>query len=281
MKMFVPDDGHVAVEAGDYSQIEYRTFMHYAIGPKADEYRQLYINDPKTDYHNIAQTAVKNATGIYIPRKATEVASGNFKTGRLTIKEANFGKLFGVGVRKISAMAKCALVEGQKALDALDIAFPFIKPSQKAFTNEAKALGYITTILGRRYRFDLWEAVSEWDEETQSYSRSIAMPYYQAIREYGAVQRAGTHKAMAGRCQGSAADMLKYSLWCAFKDGVFAILGYPKLSVHDQTLRSVIDLSPQQEEASEHLHYVMQNSLKLRVPVLFEVGRAPNWGSID
>lgn len=281
MKMFLPDEGHACFESGDYSQIEYRMFMHYAVGPKSDEYRQLYINDPKTDYHTIAQTAVKDATGIYIPRKAAEVATGNFKTGRLTIKEVNFGKLFGVGPKKVSAMGHCELKEGKKALDSLDIAFPFIKPSQKAFTNEAKALGYITTILNRRYRFDLWEAVSEWDDEKKEYSRTVALPYHAAIREYGAVQRAGTHKAMAGRCQGSAADFLKYSLWSNLKAGTFDVIGYPKLTVHDQVGRSVIDYSPRQEEASRYHHYLMENSLKLRVPVIFETGRGPNWGSIE
>lgn len=281
MKMFLPDEDHLCFESGDYSQIEYRMFMHFAVGPKSDEFRQMYIDNPKTDYHTIAQNAVKTSTGIYIPRKAAEVATGNFKTGRLTIKEVNFGKLFGVGARKVAAMAHCAIEEGKKALDALDVALPFIKPSQKAFTSEAKALGYITTVLGRRYRFDMWEEVSEWDDEKKAYSRSLPMPYYQAIREYGAVQRAGTHKSMAGRCQGSAADCLKYSLWRCLKDGVFGVIGYPKMSVHDQVGRSVIDLSPKQEEASDYYHHLMENSLKLRVPILFETGRGPNWGSID
>jgi DNA polymerase I-like protein with 3'-5' exonuclease and polymerase domains len=279
MKMFLPDEGHACVESGDGSQIEYRCFMHFAIGPKSDEFRQKYINDPKTDYHTLAQTAIKDATGIYIPRSAEEVATGNFKTGRLTIKEVNFGKLFGVGPRKTAAMAHCELIEATKVLDALGVALPFIKPSQKAFIDEAKALGYITTVLNRRYRFDLWEEVSEWNEETQSYSRSIPLPYEHAIREYGQVQRAGTHKAMAGRCQGSAADWLKYSLWRCLKDGVFAVIGYPKLTVHDQMLRSVIDLSPQQEEAGRYYHWLMEHALAMRVPVLFKLKRGPNWGS--
>jgi DNA polymerase I-like protein with 3'-5' exonuclease and polymerase domains len=106
----------------------------------------------------------------------------------------------------------------------------------------------------------------------------VPLPYYQAIRTYGAVQRAGTHRAMAGRCQGSAADTLKYSLWRALKDGVFDVIGWPKLTVHDQLGRSVIDTSPQQEEAGRYFHWIMENALKLRVPVIFKLGRGPNWG---
>lgn len=288
MEAFIPDQGHVCMESGDYSQIEYREFMHFAVSrdskgndTRADEFRQRYINNPYTDYHKMAQEAIKAATGIYVPRKATEVAEGNFKTGRLTIKEVNFGKLFGVGKKKMAAMAKCSIEAAFEVLKALGIAFPFIKPSQDAFINEAKCFGFITTVLGRRYRFDLWEAVSEWDEETESYIRTVALPYEQAIRQYGQVQRAGTHKAMAGRCQGSAADQLKYSLWRCLKDGVFDVLGYPKLSVHDQNLRSIIDYSKEQEEAGEHYHYLMENALKLRVPVVFEIERGPNWGKMQ
>lgn len=281
MKMFLPDEGHACVESGDYSQIEYRMFAHFAVGPGSDDFRAKYQSDRKADYHILAQKAVKDSSGIYIPRKAAEVASGNFKTGRLTIKEVNFGLLFGLGLVKMCGMAHCPLDLGKVIRDAYFTAMPFIKPSQKAFINEAKALGFISTVLGRRYRFDLWEAVSEWDEEAQSFKRTVALPYYQAIREYGAVQRAGTHKSMAGRCQGSAADMLKYSLWRCLKAGVFHVIGWPKLTVHDQIMRSVIDDSKEQVEAGSYYHHTMENALQLRVPVLFEIGRDANWGSIE
>jgi DNA polymerase I-like protein with 3'-5' exonuclease and polymerase domains len=280
MKLFLPDRGHFCLESGDYSQIEYRQFMHFAIGPKSDEFRQRYIDDPNTDYHLLAQAAVKNSSGIYIPRKAEEAATGNFNTGRLTIKEINFGLLFFLGLAKMCTMAKCPIKVGEKIREAYFEAMPFIKPSQKAFMNEAKALGYITTRLGRRYRFDLWEAVSEWDDASQSYSQSIPMHYEAAIREYGQIQRAGTHRSMAGRCQGSAADTLKYSLWRCLVEGVFDVIGYPKLTVHDQLLRSVIDDSPRQIEAGKYYHWLMEHALPLRVPVIFELGRGPNWGSI-
>lgn len=282
MKMFIPDEGHLCVESGDYSQIEYRQFLHFATGPKSDEFRQKYIDDPTTDFHTMAQTAIKNASGIYIPRKAAEVAKGHFETGRMTIKEANFAKIFGVGARKMAAMAHCPVEVGKKILDALGKELPFIKPTQDAFIEEAKRFGFITTVLSRRYRFDLWEPISQWNEETQSYDRYEAFEYGRALREYGSrLQRAGTHKAVAGRCQGSAAEQLKYSLWCALKAGLFEIIGWPKLTVHDQNLRSVIDDSPQQKEAGARYHWLMENALKLRVPVVFELGRGPNWGSID
>lgn len=279
MMMYLPDEGHVAWENGDYSQIEYRMFMHYAIGPQSDEFRQKYIDDPSTDYHTTVQQTLKQVTGMYIPRNAAEVAAGNFKTGRLTIKEFNFGLLFGLGLDLLCAMAHCDLAEGKIAREAYFKAMPFIKPSQKAFINEAKALGYITDILGRRFRFDLWEAVSEWDDELKQYSRTVALPFDRAIREYGQVQRAGTHKAMAGRCQGSAASNLKKAMHKCLRDGVYDVIGYPKLSVHDSVGRSVIDDSPEQVAAGKYNHWVMENAVQIRVPIKYEIGRGENWGS--
>lgn len=281
MKLFLPEEKHLCWENGDYSQVEYRTFAHYAIGPGSDDLRAAYCADPRTDYHNRAQKTLKDSTGIYIPRKASEAATGNFKTGRMTIKELNFGLLFGLGLTKMCGMAKCDIKQGEIARQAYFEAMPFIKPSQKAFINEAKALGYITTVLGRRYRFELWEAVSEWDEQIKSYKRTVALHYQDAIRQYGQIQRAGTHKSMAGRCQGSAAEILKYSMWRCLKDGVYDVIGYPKLTVHDSNGRSVIDDSPQQQEAGKYAHWVMENALQLRVPIIYEIGRGVNWGSIE
>jgi DNA polymerase-1 len=282
MTCFLPDEGHLCFENGDYSQIEYRMFMHYAVGPLSDEFRQKYIDDPDMDYHTLVQQTIKEATGIYIPRNASEVAAGTFATGRMTIKEPNFGLLFGLGLVKLCGMAHCPLPAGKVMREAYFKAIPFIKPSQQAFINEAKALGYITTILNRRYRFDLWEPISEWDEETQSYVRYPGFPYQQAIREYGSqIQRAGTHKSMAGRCQGSAADNLKKAMWRCLKDGVYAVAGYPKLTVHDSNGRSVIDDSPQQIEAGKYMHWIMENALALRVPVKYELERGPSWGKME
>lgn len=281
MKMFIPEDGHHCWENIDGSQIEYRTFLHFAVGPKADEFRQIYLNDPFTDFHNLAQKTLEDATGIHIPRKALEAAEGNWPTGRMTIKEFQFGNIFGQGLKRLCHDAHCSLEMGKKAQDGYFAAMPFVKPSQKAFTYEAKTKGYITTVLNRRTRFELWEETSEWDEESKSFSRSVAMPYHAAIRAYGSVQRAGTHRALPCRVQGSAADLLKFGFWRCLKDGVYDVIGYPKLTVHDSSGFSVISDTQEQKDAYQYMHWVMENALKLRVPVVYEVGRGPNWGSCD
>lgn len=278
MEMWLPDEGHLCWQNGDYSQVEYRTAMHFAIGPKSDEFRQKYIDNPRTDYHNMAQKVLFDSTGIYIPRKAEEAANGNFPTGRMTIKEFNFGNLFGMGLERLCHDAHCAVEKGKLAQDAYFQAMPWIKPSQKAFTEEAKRLGYITTILGRRSRFDLWEAMSEWDEKNKRYKRTEALPYTMAVQRYGQIQRAGVHRALPCRVQGSAADLLKKAFWICFKQGVFNVIGLPKITVHDAVGHSVIDQSKEQNEAHTYYHWVMEHAIQFRVPIVFDMSRGANWG---
>ena len=61
----------------DYSQIQFRIMVHYAMGKGADEARQRYNADPKTDYHNMAQALIREVTGQDLNRK--------------TVKGINFG----------------------------------------------------------------------------------------------------------------------------------------------------------------------------------------------
>ena len=72
----------------------------------------------------------------------------------------------------------------------------------KSVSNRAQQRGQIRTLLGRLYRFHLWEPKSIW------YAQSI--PFEQAVQEHGpGIRRAYTYKALNKLIQGSAADMTK------------------------------------------------------------------------
>jgi DNA polymerase I-like protein with 3'-5' exonuclease and polymerase domains len=147
----------------------------------------------------------------------------------------------------------------------------------KAAADEMQMLGYITTVLGRRTRFNLWEP------RFQEYGkpRALAMPYDIAIRMWGhAIIRAGEHKAINYRLQGSAADSIKAGMVKADKAGVFDVIGVPRLQVHDELDFSVIEDSPIQNEAYAEMRHLLETSIKLRVPVIYEYDRAPSWGEI-
>lgn len=260
---FIADDGHIAWEKNDYSQIEYRFLAHFAVGPGADDVRARYNSDPRTDYHVMTQLLVKEKSGREIERKP--------------IKNINFGLLYGMGEPKLARQIGVERAVASEIFKAYHVGNPYVKATMQQAIDEAQELGFITTIMNRRSRFEMWEPTTI-DYE----NRAIPMRYQQALRQWGSrIKRAHTHKAINRRLQGSAADMIKKGMHQCYREGVFDVIGVPKLQVHDELDFSVIDNSPAQVEAYRYMRHVLENALPLRIPVLVDSGRGPNWGAVE
>ncbi len=256
--MFIPDPGHLQWRRYDYSQIEYRFLVHFAEGPGAHEARQQFINDPDTDYHDFVINMIHQMTGYKLDRKPA--------------KNINFGLIYGMGIKKLLRTLGLSEAEGQKLFEAYHTAIPYAKAAMDECSEIALRTGVMTTILGRRSRFDLWEPVGRAGSE-----RMPGLPYELAIRKYGArIQRSMGHKALNRRLQGSAADMMKYCMWRAWEDGVFDYVGVPRLTVHDE-----LDFSDTGEHPDgwAYLQHLLENALPLRIPVKCEPEVGPDWGA--
>lgn len=263
--IFIPDTGHKQWRKYDYSQIEYRFLVHYAIGPGSDEARARYNSDPDTDYHEWTLDLIAPMAGwdVSTPERR--------KPYRKPTKNVNFGMIYGMGEPTLASQLGLSKKEAKVFFKAYDQGVPFAKPTMKAAMEEAQKLGIITTILGRRSRFDLWEPTS-WGDH------SIALPYEKAILQYSQMQRAHTHKALNRRLQGSAADLMKMAMWKCWKDGIFAATGVPRLTVHDEN-----DFSDPggNEEAFGEMKRVMETALPLRIPVRADCDIGPSWGVLE
>jgi DNA polymerase I-like protein with 3'-5' exonuclease and polymerase domains len=275
-RAFVPDYGHMSWEKGDFSQIEYRELVHFAVGHGSDELRQEYATNPHTDYHVRTQRVVQANSGLYIPRKAEEAAAGNFRTGRLTIKEINFGLLYGMGKGKLARTAGLNAQQAEDVFAAYHSGAPYVASTMQWASDMAQRLGYTVDIYGRRSRFDLWEP-TKWSNEGD---REVALRYEWAIDKWGPnIKRAHSHKALNRILQGSAATQLKMAMWHCMREGVYSVIGVPRLTVHDENSHSVIDDSPEQQQAYAHMHRLFENAIPwMRCPVVFERERGPNWG---
>lgn len=254
--MFVPDYGHKQWRKYDYSQIEYRGLAHYAVGPGADAVRQIYHTNPDTDYHVMTQELVKAETGIELGRKPT--------------KNINFGLIYGMGPDTLAAGLGLSRKEADHLFAAYHKGAPFIKATMDATVDEVNMTGVITTILGRRARFDLWEP-RQWDANT------VPLPYNAAVLKYGLVRRAYTYKALNRRLQGSAADMLKMAMLICWRDGIFAETGVPRLTVHDE-----LDFSDPggKEDAFAAMQHVLETAVPMRVPIKADCEVGPDWGHV-
>jgi DNA polymerase I-like protein with 3'-5' exonuclease and polymerase domains len=263
--LFIPDEGHVAWRKYDYSQIEYRFLIHFAVGQGSEEVRAHFNSHPETDYHDMALDLVAPQAGWDITSKELR------KHWRRPIKNINFGLIYGMGVDKLSGDLGLTRTQGKELFAAYHKGVPFAKATMDACSGEAQTTGAITTFLGRKSRFDFWEP-TKWNADT------IPLPYDQAIMRYGSIRRAHTHKALNRRLQGSAADQMKVAMIRCYEAGVFSETGTPRLTVHDE-----LDFSDPggKSEAYKEMKHIMETALPLRIPVRVDGDIGADWGHLE
>ena len=79
--------------------------------------------------------------------------------------------------------------------------------------------------------------------------------------------------------QGSAADLMKKAMVDSHQAGLFNVL-YPHLTVHDELDQS----KPRTKEGTEavnELINIMENTIKLKVPLVADCEIGPNWGELN
>lgn len=253
--LFIPDEGHVDWIKMDASQIEYRLLAHFAQGDGAEALRSAYNKDPHTDYHELTQQLILNQTGVKLERKPT--------------KSINFGFIYGMGRKALAHNLGLTKNNAAKLFDAYHEGAPFAAATMTYYTAEAEQKGYVQTILNRRSRFEQYES---------SQKKTAAVSYNDALRLYGPnIKRARAYTALNRVLQGSAADMLKMAMLKCYDQGLFTETGVPRLTVHDE-----LDFSNPggKEKYFKEIKHVFENAIKVRVPLLVDVERGPDWGHV-
>lgn len=155
-------------------------------------------------------------------------------------------------------------------------AMPFVGETFEDAANTAARKGVITTLLGRKRRFDLWEP-RKWGIKKMD---DPALPRELAEATWGKLlRRAYTHKGLNAAMQGGAADIMKTSMVQIWDAGICNVLGAPLLTVHDE-----LDWSaPPTTEAAQALaesQRIMETCVSLRVPLRAEREDGANWGNL-
>ena len=244
--LFLPEEGQLWA-ANDFSSQEPRLLVHYAtlLGlPGADTVAQAYRENPDTDFHQM----VADMAGIE----------------RKQAKTIGLGLMYGMGKQKLANQLDIPLEEASELINTFHSKVPFLRGTVDAvmrrIENRASG-GAISTLLGRKCRFPLWEP-ADWGIHK-------ALPYEEAAAKYGSrIKRAMTYKGLNRLIQGSAADQTKAAMIALHKAG-FRIL----LQVHDEIALSV-DNQDQAKEAAE----IMAKAVNLEVPSRVDVEAGPSWG---
>lgn len=241
--LFIPEEGRIWVRS-DYSQIEYRMLVHWAVqwGLKgAEMLQQRYIDDPTTDFHQMCIDLVKEITAILLERKPA--------------KNINFGLVFGMGKEKLITSLGVSEELGNKLYNAYFKALPSVKAAIEYASAMANRDGYITTILGRRKRFG------------EAYEN-----------DYGRMERPFTHKALNSVLQGSAADILKKGMLECYRAGLlFNDEIVTHLTVHDELDMSMRDTKRGRAMMKEIVH-IQETAVACHVPLIVDISEGKNWG---
>lgn len=244
------------------SQIEYRLLTHFAIGQGADEARAAYVSDPKTDFHKMAATWLN--------------VDPEDKVRRKRVKNTNFCKVYGGGIDKIASTFNCSRDEAAEFVRVYDDRLPFVGQTYDAAMRWAARRGFVTTVLDRRQRFPLWEPMGAFGK-----NKKPALPRERALEEYGPrIQRAATYTALNKKLQVSAADLMKKGMVDAWEAGVCDVIGPFLVTVHDE-LGNSVPRTRAGDEAGREVTRCMERAVELRVPVLVEMDRGPDWGAVS
>lgn len=261
--LFLPDEG-ADFYSIDYSQIEFRLLVHLGVllGAKgADVAQSMYKNNPNTDFHNM----VVELTGIE----------------RDYAKNINFGLAFCMGLLKLAQQMGMVGPDGKPSKKAEEIMakyhanVPFVKIVSDMMMEQAQKKGFVTTILGRRSRFDNYEP----RYSPKGAPRPKALPMAEAIDAYGFdIKRAMCHKALNCYTQGSGADLIKTGLANIWESGVLAPGNDITLSltVHDESDGSVVP-SERGKKSLAEVNNILLGALELTLPIMTSCKTGRNW----
>jgi len=239
--LFVPEDD---CEWGvfDYSQQEPRLTVHYASQMQLGGAKEAVneYTEKNADFHQIV------ADMANIPRKQA--------------KMINLGLSYGMGKEKLIRELGLDDTEAEILFQKYHAKVPFIRALQDQCARVAIDRGYIKTFAGRHCRFNLWE---------DRYKKTTPLPIQEAKQRYGdSLKRSYTYKALNRLIQGSAADMTKLAMLGLWDEGIV-----PHLQVHDE-----VDISVENSLQAKKIVDIMENCVKLTVPLLVDTELGPSWG---
>ena len=170
-----------------------------------------------------------------------------FGVDRKVGKTLNFASIYGAREKKIAYTAGISEVRARELLDLYWRKLPFVRAWMNITKSSAKDRGYIETITGRQIPIEGLKSLDKFDR-------------FSAER-----------KAINYLIQGSAADIIKLAMIEVKKHDLI-----PCLQVHDELL-FYIDKKQDIDSIKFYIKYLMENVIKLIVPLVADIGHGMSW----
>lgn len=241
-RAFIAPEGCHLLSA-DYSQIELRILAHYS----GDAALQQAFREER-DIHRATAALVSN-----VPYDAVS------KEQRYFAKRVNFGLLYGMGAQRLARESELNRAEAEQFIQNYFARLPGVRRYLDESKVQAKAQGYLETLLGRRRDFS---------------ALSADPPLRQ--QDIARIER----EAINMPIQGTAADIMKVAtihLHRALREGGFRARLI--LQVHDElVLEAPTDELPRLVPL---VRTTMESAYTLSVPLRAEVNIGSNWAEME
>jgi DNA polymerase-1 len=221
------------------------------IDHKSIEYRVIthFATGPKSDemraeYNRDPFTDFHNMAIKWAFEQTGEVL------GRTLAKNLGFGSAYYMGIKAMMAHFGWEEEDCRRLQSVYFKAFPFIEPTRNNVVAVAKGRGYVCSPLGRRSR--------------------VTPDLRKRKKEYIIFNHL---------IQGTAADVLKKGIVDVYEAGIFDELKM-HLTVHDELDASVPRTKKGTKTVME-LKRIMEQAVKLSVPLIAEPDMGPSWGSVE
>ncbi|MDO9304191.1 MAG: DNA polymerase I [Sulfuricurvum sp.] len=219
----------------DYSQMELRLLAHFT-------------------EDKVLVDAFNNNLDIHTQTAISLFGEEEAASKRNVAKTVNFGLLYGMGAKKLSDTLGISTKEAKEIIEKYFETFPSVKGYFSAIVEQAKEMGYVETLLGRRRYFDF----------------ANATPMLKAAYEREAVNAV---------FQGSASDLIKLSMNAIDKrireEGLRARM---LLQIHDELIFEV-DEDVADILAVEFVE-MMEKIMQLKIPLKTSMHVGNHWGEL-
>jgi DNA polymerase-1 len=240
-RAFVARSDEYVLLAADYSQIELRLMAHLS-GDEA----MLRAFEDSQDIHDFTARQIFGITGD------REVDPNQ----RRMAKSVNFGLLYGMSDFGLAQRLEIGRAEAKEITAAYFARFPSVRAHIDGTIAQARAAGYVSTILGRR-----------------RYMPGLTSGNYM-------LRAAAEREATNAPLQGSAADLMKLAM--VRIDRALEASGLDAtmlLQIHDELIFEVrkTDVAATAQLVRKH----MESALELRVPLEVTIKTGRNWYDVE
>jgi DNA polymerase-1 len=235
-KAFIPRDAEHTILSADYSQVELRIIASLS----NDE----TMCDAFSHGEDIHKATAAKVFGVPLNDVTKEMRS--------KAKAVNFGIIYGQGAFGLAQNLGISRTEAKQIIDSYFREFASLKNYQQETIENARKLGYIETLMGRRR-------------------------YLPDINSANAVVRGFAERnAINAPIQGSAADIIKIAMI-----NIHQVMKANRMKskmimqVHDELVFDVHLSEVEQMKSIVREH--MSNAVKMRVPLVVEMNTGNNW----